>query len=156
MMKRIWLVLAALCAGLACAGCGDKAPADKGATGAAAPAAAPSEEDAVRARLSELLALAEKGDAAAAAGYVVYRDPDETRKWKDVCDYAREGDRMPVDSVLRQIGEVLKSGPLAPQGFQRDTESEGEWLILTYTAGERRVAFAFLAIKGTYALGDID
>jgi hypothetical protein len=113
-------------------------------------------EDAVRARLTELLALAEKGDAAAAAGYVVYRGPDEARKWKDVCDYTKDPEKTQVDSVLRRIAEIRKAGPLVPDGFERKTEGEGEWLALKYKAGDKPVLFAFLAVKGTYALGDID
>jgi hypothetical protein len=156
-MKTGWMVLFALCAGGSAAGCdGDSRERREERESGGLRIRMATEEDHVRSRFGDFIAAAGRGDGAATAPIILYRGPDETRKWKDVCDWSRESDRPFVESAIRRFAEIRKAGPLRPKGFRREKESEGEWLILLYEAGGQPVSFAFLAVGDSYALGDID
>jgi hypothetical protein len=158
-MRRALLVLSltALAAGLSV--CGDKGTPSGPAKGPGPVAASPAPsgiEAAVRARFAELLEAQKAGDNSKLAPFVVYRGRDEGRKWKDVCNYVGDEDKVRVDSFARQLGEKLAAGPIVPESFSTEKESEGEWLLLHCKSGGKEVTFAFLKIKDTLAVGDID
>jgi hypothetical protein len=155
---RTALLLLAVAAGLAA--CGDKSTpsgtASKGPGESAASPAPSGIEAAVRARFTELVAAQKAGDPAKLAAFVVFKGRDESRKWKDVCNYTGEEDKVRVDSFVRQLNEVFVDGAPVPESFSTEKESEGEWLLLHCKAGEKKVTFAFLKLKDTLAVGDID
>lgn len=99
-------------------------------------------------------------DGKAAAAYVVYRGPDAARNWKDLANYDDAKEKRRVDDVVARVRGLLARGAPKFGAFRSERESEGEWLVWEVTFGEGDVAkkaqFAFLDVKGTLALGDID
>ncbi|MFN8243513.1 MAG: hypothetical protein U0X40_05610 [Ferruginibacter sp.] len=103
----------------------------------------------------------EQGSFYKAASYIVYRGEDNKRKWKDFANYRDAAERKAVDEVCLRINATINRDPaFRITGYQTQKESEGTWHALTvsYTVeGESRsLLFAFLYVKGRYALGDID
>ena len=120
-----------------------------------------SKEEQVKKRLKELFAICKSGDFSKADEYLVYRGKDQDRKWKDVYDYSNANESTRVDNTCRRIKRDLDVyGPYEITKYTVKTESEGEWNILevTFKDGEQsgKRLFAFLKIKGNWALGDID
>ncbi len=120
-----------------------------------------SERKPVKTRLTELFALCKAGDSDAAAGYFVYRGPDESRKWKDTYRAADAAERAEVKDACARIKNYLDES----QGYtfgpvKVERESEGAWRVVevSFKQGEetKRVIFAFLPVKGQFSIGDID
>lgn len=113
----------------------------------------------VEGNLSKLIkACSDKGgDYSRAAGLVVYNGPDRNRKFKDLVS-ADGDDRSILNSTCYRISKLMngkKSYTLMK--FDEEAESEGTWYIQTVKFdGEKTAQLAFLDIKGTMALGDID
>ncbi|MCK4666317.1 hypothetical protein KAU33_06195 [Candidatus Dependentiae bacterium] len=120
-----------------------------------------SKEEQVKKRLNELFEICKSGDFSKADEYLVYRGKDKDRKWKDVYDYSNANERTRVDNTCRRIKRDLDVyGPYEITKYTVKSESEGEWNILEVTFkdgdGSGKRLFAFLKIKGNWALGDID
>lgn len=118
-------------------------------------------KEGVRKRIEELFCLCEAGDLEKAAGYVVYRGDDPARRWKTACTLGTEEEREVVAEVCQAISGLLsESDSYEFEQFETEAESEGTWYVWKVAfrrGGEKMdVAFAFLEVEGTYALGDID
>lgn len=121
----------------------------------------PSTSEAVRQRIEELFVLCDAGHLEEAAGYVVYRGQDSTKKWKTVCDASSEECKTAVLGVCNRIGAYLDaSESYSFEGYETGEESEGVWHVweVVFVKGDDRQTahFAFLMVEGVYALGDID
>lgn len=120
-----------------------------------------SESEAVKKDLLKLFELCKSEHYAEAAKYIVYRGPEKNRKWVDVYDYHNLVERREVESVGREIKELLEqSDSYQLSRFFEEHEPEGKWrvweTIFQKSGKQGKVFFAFLKIKGHYALGDID
>lgn len=96
-----------------------------------------------------------------AAPYIVYRGDDKSRMWNDFANYSNVHEKEVVDNIcLRINGYVRQDKKYKLTGYQTATESEGQWHVIIVSfkieGVEKQVAFAFLKIKGKFALGDID
>jgi len=96
-----------------------------------------------------------------AAPYIVYRGDDATRKWKDFTDYSKEDEKKQVNEICYRInGSVNQDDHYEFVQYVTQTESEGKWcaIIVSFTkkGKQQKLLFAFLKIKGRFALGDID
>jgi hypothetical protein len=150
----------------ALAGCGDDPapppstppPARTGGPMTVAPAATPAE--ATRARLTAFFDVVKAGNPAAGAPFVVYRGPDEARNWKDLVNYANEDEKERADGLFTETRKLMQRGAPRFVTFRSEKESEGQWLVWQVAFGEgpgaKTVDFAWLEVKGTLALGDID
>jgi hypothetical protein len=115
----------------------------------------------VKERLLELFNLCKAGEHDKAAAYFVYRGPDKKREWKDVFKARDPQERKAVEGYCRRIkGYLDQSTGYGFGEFTISRESEGEWNVweFIFKRGEqsRKVYFAFLKVKGKYAIGDID
>ena len=114
----------------------------------------------VKARLLDLFELVKQYEYSEASSYLVYGGTDESRKWKDVYDYEKAGDKQDVENICARIKTYLDIGGYYEfRKFKTETESEGQWCIWEvsfYKLEDKRVYFAFLLINGKYCLGDID
>ncbi|KAA3645724.1 MAG: hypothetical protein DWP95_03955 [Proteobacteria bacterium] len=113
----------------------------------------------VESNLSKLVkACSDKGgDYSGAAGLVVYSGSDRDRKYKDLA-LAEGEDRSVLNKTCYQLSQLMngkKSYTLMK--FEEEPESEGTWYVQTVKFdGDKTAQLAFLDIKGTMALGDID
>lgn len=119
------------------------------------------ESEDVKKALLELFELCKSGRFSKAAKYLVYRGPHKNREWMDVYDYNNLVERREIESVGKGIKELLeRSDSFHLSRFFKETESEGQWHIweTIFKSGDQqgKVYFAFLKIRGHYALGDID
>jgi hypothetical protein len=115
----------------------------------------------VETRLTELFDICKSGKAEDAASYFVYRGPDEKRKWKDTLRADDPLEKAALEEGCREIKNLLDGS----QGYvlgevKVERESEGEWnaLEVSFQQGEKtkKLIFAFLLVKGQFAVGDID
>lgn len=117
--------------------------------------------EAVKTRLTELFGLCKTNGINSAASYFVYRGPDKSREWKDTYRAADPAERAAVqDGCARIKGHLDKSTGYTLGTVKVEKESEGEWHVLevSFKQGEetKKVLFAFLPVKGQFAVGDID
>jgi hypothetical protein len=96
-----------------------------------------------------------------AASYFVYRGDDEKRKWKDTCNYDSPDEKTSVDRGCFRVKRTLgKEGSYTIKKYSYETESEGTWHLLYVSYMKdgvpKEAVFAFLFVKGRYAIGDID
>lgn len=117
--------------------------------------------EAVKERLLELFDLCKAGEHDKAAAYFVYRGPDKQREWKDVLKAGNPQERKAVESYCERIKGYLDASTGYDFGeFKVERESEGEWnvweFIFKHGDQSKKVYFAFLKVKGKYAIGDID
>jgi hypothetical protein len=101
-----------------------------------------------------------KNDLAKAAKHIVYRGKqDKSRQWKDTLDESDPDESLQVTVLCNRIRKYDKgAGNYQVTDYQSETESEGTWHIVTvkFPQLKKKIKFAFLKIKGRYALGDID
>lgn len=113
----------------------------------------------VEGNLSKLVkACSDKGgDYSGAAGLVVYNGSDKARKYKDLAS-AEGDDRSILNSTCYRISKLMNGkNSYTLMKFDEEPESEGTWYIQTVKFdGNKTAQLAFLDIKGTMALGDID
>ena len=92
--------------------------------------------------------------------YVVYRGSDEKRKWKDVCQLTSTDERRYVRSVMGRIKNNFSPFTYELVSYHSRQESEGLWHVwevkFVQHGEEKHAHFAFLKVKGVYALGDIE
>lgn len=105
--------------------------------------------------------MCQAGAVDRAAAYCVYRGPDERRRWRDVYNFAKEDERAEVVDICNRITAYLdESRGYDFVRFTTKRESEGEWNVwqVRFRRGKsvEKASFAFLRVKGRYALGDID
>jgi hypothetical protein len=112
--------------------------------------------ESVKTSINALLDLVKKGDNRGAAGLIAFRGKDKARRWKDVCNYEDDYEKVYVDKTCEQIKKILTLGELEYLEFDAEKESEGTWLIWKVQVGEKKKVFAMLEIKDGFALGDID
>ena len=116
----------------------------------------------VKERLLELFDLSLESNYSEAASYCVYRGSDESREWKDVCNYEDEEDIIEVKGICIRIKKYLDESIEYNFGeFSTESESEGVWNVweVIFTKDndkQNKVYFCFLNIDGKYAIGDID
>ncbi|MEO7310878.1 MAG: hypothetical protein ABIX01_10810 [Chitinophagaceae bacterium] len=97
-----------------------------------------------------------------AAPYIVYRgEGDKARRWKDFANYNNAEEKKGVDEVCYKINQTAnQDSSYQFIKYFTEKESEGTWhvIIVAYTkkGKAKEAAFAFLKIRGRYALGDID
>jgi hypothetical protein len=116
---------------------------------------------AVKTRLAELFGLCKTRGINSAASYFVYRGPDKSREWKDTYRAADSAERAAVeDGCARIKGYLDKSESYTFGPVKVEKEREGDWHVIevSFTKGNetKRVTFAFLPVKGQFAIGDID
>ena len=113
----------------------------------------------VESNLSKLVkACADKGgDYSGAAGLVAYSGSDRERKYKDLASAEGE-DRMVLNKTCYRISQLMNGkNSYTLTKFEEEPESEGTWYVQTVKFdGNKTAQLAFLDIKGTMALGDID
>ncbi|HOP21780.1 MAG TPA: hypothetical protein PK055_06945 [Gammaproteobacteria bacterium] len=113
----------------------------------------------VESNLSKLVkACSDKGgDYSGAAGLVVYNGSDRNRKYKDLAS-AEGDDRSILNSTCYRISNLMNGkNSYTLMKFEEEPESEGTWYIQTVKFdGNKTAQLAFLDIKGTMGLGDID
>ncbi len=112
----------------------------------------------VESNLSKLVkACADKGgDYSGAAGLVAYSGSDRDRKYKDLASAEGE-DRSSLNKACYKISQLMnKKNSYTLMKFEEEPESEGTWYIQTVKFDGGTAQLAFLDIKGTMALGDID
>ncbi|GAB5534079.1 MAG: hypothetical protein Rubg2KO_03280 [Rubricoccaceae bacterium] len=126
------------------------------------------QQQAVEARLADLLAAASAPEATASsiAPFLIARGSDPSRDWKVPADISIEREHAYVESALANLKQLLADvrqpdGGLAYEviEFVVEAESEGEWhvLMVEFETGDAQEAmFAFLPLGETYYLGDID
>lgn len=119
------------------------------------------QSEAAKGRLLELFDLCKAGEHDKAAAYFVYRGPDKKREWKDVLKASNLQERKAVESYCQRIKGYLEGSTGYAFGeFKVERESEGEWnvweFIFKHGDQSKKVYFAFLKVKGKYAIGDID
>jgi hypothetical protein len=109
--------------------------------------------------LSKLVkACADKGgDYSGAAGLVAYNGSDRDRKYKDLASAEGE-DRSVLNKTCNQLSKLMNGkNSYVLTKFEEEPESEGTWYVQTVKFdGNQTAQLAFLDIKGTMALGDID
>jgi len=115
----------------------------------------------VEMRLARLFDICRSDNLADAASYIVYRGEDKTREWKDTLQADEPADRAAIKGICWRIRSYLDDGSTYSfNGVRVKKESEGEWHALDvsfYQGGKtKKVIFAFLLIKGQFAIGDID
>jgi hypothetical protein len=116
---------------------------------------------AVKTRLVELFGLCKTKGINSAAAYFVYRGPDKSREWKDTYRAAAPAERAAVENGCARIkGYLDKSESYTFGPVKVEKEPEGDWHVIevSFTKGNetKRVTFAFLPVKGQFAIGDID
>lgn len=98
-------------------------------------------------------------DRKPAAALICYRGNDKSRVWKSPAIYSNEDEKRGVNNVCDRINR-LTSNSYHIISYSTETESEGTWLLLKVDcsgiAGKGLYYFAFLKVKGSYLLGDID
>lgn len=112
----------------------------------------------VESNLSKLVkACADKGgDYSGAAGLVAYSGSDRDRKYKDLASAEGE-DRSSLNKTCYKISQLMnKKNSYTLMKFEEEPESEGTWYVQTVKFDGGTAQLAFLDIKGTMALGDID
>ena len=120
------------------------------------------ESENVKERLIELFELSIESDYTEAASYCVYRGPDESREWNDVCNIEDEEELKDVMGIcLRIKGYLDESTGYTFEKYSTEEESEGVWHIWEVmfereNEEPKKVYFCFLDINGEYAIGDID
>lgn len=119
------------------------------------------QSETVKERLLEVFDLCKAGEHGKAAAYFVYRGPDKSREWKDVLKASNPQERKAVERYCERIKGYLDGSTGYDFGeFKVERESEGEWnvweFILKHGDERKKVYFAFLKVKGKYAIGDID
>ncbi|MFH1436246.1 MAG: hypothetical protein ABIJ56_11065 [Pseudomonadota bacterium] len=118
-------------------------------------------DEAVKQAALKLFEHCKNGENEKAAAYIIYRGPDVERKWKSVYRYDVEAEKEPVDEICADIKQMLAaSSSYEFTQFETETESEGEWLVWEVEfqtgGGADKAYFAFLRVRDSYALGDID
>ncbi len=113
----------------------------------------------VESNLSKLVkACSDKGgDYSGAAGLVAYSGSDRDRKYKDLASAEGE-DRSVLNKTCFQLSKLMNGkNSYTLMKFEEEPESEGTWYVQTVKFdGDKTAQLAFLDIKGTMALGDID
>ncbi len=118
-------------------------------------------DEAVKQAALKLFEHCKNGENEQAAAYIIYRGKDVDRKWKSVYRYDVEEEKKPVDEICADIKQMLSaSSSYEFKQFETETESEGEWCVweveFQMASGADKAYFAFLRIRDSYALGDID
>ena len=118
-------------------------------------------QETVETRLTRLFDICRSDKLEDAASFFVYRGEDKTREWKDTLRADNPLEKSALGELCRRIkGYLDESHGYSFDGVEVKKESEGEWhaLEVSFQQGDKakKVIFAFLLIKGQYAIGDID
>lgn len=165
-------ILIIACAVILFAACASKLPATKSAQATITDRLTPVQEEkkptqsegdteTVETRLTELFDICRNDDADAAPAYFVYRGPDKSREWKDTFRASDAVEKAGAGELCRRIkGYLDESEGYLLGAVKVERESEGEWHAIEVSfqqSGEvKKVIFAFLLVKGRFAVGDID
>ena len=118
------------------------------------------EADEVKKTMLEMFELVEDDQVVPLARYIVYRGKNAERKWKDISNSWEEDEMMRVKLIKAMIKNQFLPYKYEFVNFHSETESEGTWYVweMKYNKDgeDKKMFFAFLKIKGKYALGDID
>lgn len=117
---------------------------------------------AVKAALDTVLALARAGNCVDMAPLLAFHGERSSDAWHRALRYEVEAEKLEVEKECAKL-QVLVTGLASHtcEEFATEVEDEGEWLIwkvtLAYQDGDTELrSFAFLQVKGTYLLGDIN
>lgn len=112
----------------------------------------------IKSRIDSLVKYIENKAVDSFALHTVYRDDDQSRKWKDVYDPANMEELTEVKSILKKMEKALASCAFQKFNlFKKEVQSEGTWYVYTIACGKSKMAhLSFLKVNGKYVLGDID
>ncbi len=115
----------------------------------------------VKKTILKIFEVVETGKSFELANYVVYRGEEESRKWKDHCNYKAPNEKHQIQNLHQKIVDRYIPYKYEFVKFTSQKESEGEWLVweMNFYTGDKepkKVYFAFLKVNGNYLLGDID
>jgi hypothetical protein len=115
-------------------------------------------EKEIKIRVDSLFSYARNKAAESFAMHTVYRGDDSKRKWKDVYDPADADELKSAKDMMEQFKKAMNGCNYREfDNVKQDKQSEGVWYIYTFACGHsKKIHLAFLKIKGSYALGDID
>lgn len=119
------------------------------------------EEKAVRAAFESLYKAVQAGDKSHYGTFLVYRGADAQRAWKDVVDVSHPDEKLEADKFWAQLTMLFQGASACKVSkYFTEQESEGTWHVLVVDVqrdgGSESSSFAFLKVKGAYAVGDID
>ena len=118
------------------------------------------EAEEVKKTLLEMFELVADDQVVPLAQHIVYKGADTERKWKDICNSWEEDEMMRVKLIKLRIQKQFLPYKYEFVNFHSEKESEGTWYVweMKYNKDgeDKKMFFAFLKIKGKYALGDID
>lgn len=114
----------------------------------------------IKSTLLDLFEYCANDNYSKAAQYLVYIGQDTIRRWADVYDYDNSDDQKEVVGLCHEIKRLVENGgEFEFTEYNQKKETEGLWCIWTVEfqkGSQKKAYFAFLKIKGVYALGDID
>lgn len=112
----------------------------------------------VKLQIDSLLSYIKNKATESFAMHTVYRDDDPVRKWKSVYDPGHSKELKAAKLVLEEMKKALADCSFREfDSFKTQVQDEGTWYIYSFACGStKKVHLAFLKIKGSYALGDID
>ena len=114
----------------------------------------------IKSTLIELFEYCANNNYNGASKLLAYSGEDSVRRWVDTYDYSNDSDKKDIESLCKEVKSIVVSGgEFEFTEFTTKKETEGVWNIwlVEFQKGSKKKAyFAFLKIKGSYALGDID
>ncbi len=154
------------------AACGDSSSSSGGKPAASSPSATstsgvpagasdvdPAVAAAVKARLVAFFEVVKAGGGAKAAAFLVYKGPDEARRYKAPAKYEGDEQRQ-VDRAVKKVKTHLDLGPpnfVAPEQKTKGAEKWVAWRVRYGEGADAKFAiYAFVDAGGTWLLGDID
>jgi hypothetical protein len=121
----------------------------------------PVEDAHVKTQLEHIFKLCGKNDCASVAPLVVYKGTDTTRRFKDVLDYSKAGEKEQADGICSTIaGQQKNAKKITYDQFFLQKEKTGMWYYwkvhFTMKTGEQDSAsFGFVKIKDAYILANV-
>lgn len=115
----------------------------------------------VEAAFETIFKAVQSGDKTLYHTFFVYRGSDQQRAWKDYLNVGNAEEKLQADKMWAEM-MVMMQGATSYQvkKYFTETESEGTWHLLVVNikreSGDEENTFAFLQVKGGYAIGDID
>jgi TonB family protein len=119
-------------------------------------------EEIVKARIVELFDLCKAGKNDAAASYMMYRGPDQSRSGKDVMRYENAQEKSEVESTCAGINKNREqSEDYEFARFRTQTKGDGSEVVaweIYFQQGPMKAGtiYAFTLLDGKYVLVDID
>jgi len=104
----------------------------------------------------KIIKMVKENDLEQFGKLLVYRGPDETKRWKDTLNMNDSLDRKQASEFLQRANRLLKScEQTGKKEIHTEKESEGIWIIMPIICGEKKISFAYLRINNQLLLGDV-